>query len=205
MIKSSQNQLKDKPIDPLLPEKKRARRRLIGSIALMLAAIIVFPIIFDKKPKNVSSDINIQIPSSELSISSKVNVEKKPVNKEKKKKLELIFESDKNQVKVTGVEESKLKSNQLNNKFNGSNNIKTKKNFPKKFILQVTAIPNKVNTRKLQNRLKEQGINSFSQKIITKGGERYRIRVGPFDTKEEADRILLKLSNLGLPGKVGRL
>jgi len=53
----------EEPIDPMLPEKKRARRRLIGATALVLAAIIGLPMVFDSEPKPLSDDIAIQIPS----------------------------------------------------------------------------------------------------------------------------------------------
>lgn len=53
----------DEPVDPMLPEKKRARRRLIGAVALVLAAIIGLPMVFDSEPKPLSDDIDIQIPS----------------------------------------------------------------------------------------------------------------------------------------------
>jgi len=55
---------KDVP-DPVLPEKKRARRRLVGAIALALAAIIGIPMLLDSEPKPLSGDIAIQIPSKE--------------------------------------------------------------------------------------------------------------------------------------------
>jgi DedD protein len=53
----------DEAVDPVLPEKKRARRRLIGAIALVLAAIIGLPMILDSEPKPLADDIAIQIPS----------------------------------------------------------------------------------------------------------------------------------------------
>ena len=53
------------PVDPVLPEKKRARRRLVGAVALVLAMIIGLPMIFDSEPKPVSEDIAIQIPSKD--------------------------------------------------------------------------------------------------------------------------------------------
>lgn len=52
-------------VDPVLPEKKRARRRLIGAIALVLAAIIGLPMILDSEPKPLADDISIQIPSKD--------------------------------------------------------------------------------------------------------------------------------------------
>ncbi|MGN6388402.1 MAG: SPOR domain-containing protein [Burkholderiaceae bacterium] len=57
--KSRQN----KPTDPLLPEKKRARRRLVGAVTLVLALIVGLPMVFDAEPKPVGEDIAIQIPS----------------------------------------------------------------------------------------------------------------------------------------------
>ena len=42
----------EEPIDPMLPEKQRARRRLIGATALVLAAIIGLPMIFDADPND---------------------------------------------------------------------------------------------------------------------------------------------------------
>ena len=53
------------PVDPVLPEKKRARRRLVGAVALVLAMIIGLPMILDSEPKPVSEDIAIQIPSKD--------------------------------------------------------------------------------------------------------------------------------------------
>jgi DedD protein len=49
--------------DPILPEKKRARRRLVGAIALALAVAVGLPMLLDSEPKQLASDIAIQIPS----------------------------------------------------------------------------------------------------------------------------------------------
>jgi DedD protein len=51
--------------DPLLPEKKRARRRLVGAIALALAAAVGLPMLLDSAPKPLAGDIAIQIPSKD--------------------------------------------------------------------------------------------------------------------------------------------
>jgi len=42
--------------------KRRARRRLIGAIALVLLAVILLPMIFDSEKKPVDHDVSIQIP-----------------------------------------------------------------------------------------------------------------------------------------------
>lgn len=51
--------------DPMLPEKKRARRRLVGAIALALAAAVGLPMLLDSAPKPLAGDIAIQIPSKD--------------------------------------------------------------------------------------------------------------------------------------------
>lgn len=62
-----QGNKREAAVDPVLPEKKRARRRLVGAIALVLAAVIGLPMILDSEPKPLGDDINIQIPSKETS------------------------------------------------------------------------------------------------------------------------------------------
>ena len=56
---------KSEAADPMLPEKKRARRRLVGAIALALAVAVGLPMILDSEPKPLSNDIAIQIPSKD--------------------------------------------------------------------------------------------------------------------------------------------
>lgn len=48
-----------------LPEKKRARRRLIGAVALVLAAVIGLPMVFESEPKSTAPNISIEIPSKD--------------------------------------------------------------------------------------------------------------------------------------------
>ncbi|NPT53274.1 SPOR domain-containing protein [Paraburkholderia elongata] len=50
-------------LDPTLPEKQRARRRLVGAVALVVAAVVILPMVLDSHPKPVTDDISIDIPS----------------------------------------------------------------------------------------------------------------------------------------------
>ncbi len=62
--RAGKRQKDSEPVDPVLPEKQRARRRLIGAVALVLAAVIGLPMILDPEPKPLAHDIAIDIPSS---------------------------------------------------------------------------------------------------------------------------------------------
>jgi len=57
--------------DPLRDEqlqfKKRARRRLVGAVALALLAVIVLPMVMDQEPRPLTQDIQIRIPSQDTS------------------------------------------------------------------------------------------------------------------------------------------
>ncbi len=51
--------------DADLQLKKRARRRLVGAIALALLAVIVLPMVMDREPRPPSQDIQVRIPSQD--------------------------------------------------------------------------------------------------------------------------------------------
>ena len=64
----------------------------------------------------------------------------------------------------------------------------------------MAAVASKAKADELQDKLKKAGIKSHAQQISTKAGERIRIRVGPFGSKAEADKMRARLVKLGLSG-----
>ena len=46
--------------------RKRARRRLVGAIALVIMAIVILPMVLDQTPKPENEEIEITIPSENL-------------------------------------------------------------------------------------------------------------------------------------------
>ena len=59
---ASSEALHNTPAESLEVLRKRARHRLIGSVVLVLAAVIGFPLLFDTQPRPVSVDTAIVIP-----------------------------------------------------------------------------------------------------------------------------------------------
>jgi DedD protein len=241
-------------VDPVLPEKKRARRRLIGAIALVLAAIIGLPMILDSEPKPLANDITIQIPSKDklppagsslqeipsavgstvsasagpeagpdkrsnvtellaapvvpakpnASLQSAVNAgaipdsahEPKQAPKPESGKLVQSQPAEKT-VNAARVHASEAKPDAKADKVKAVAQQKSGK-----YVIQVAALASQAKVNQLQGKLKSAGIKSYTQKVATRTGERIRIRVGPFASKDEADRVRAKIDKLGLNGKL---
>jgi DedD protein len=61
----------DGALDPALPQKKRARHRLIGAIALCLLAVMLLPLVLESEPVRPVSNAAIHIPARESGASSR--------------------------------------------------------------------------------------------------------------------------------------
>jgi DedD protein len=253
----------DEPVDPVLPEKKRARRRLVGAIALVLAAVIGLPMIFDTEPKPVADDIAIQIPSKDKSAKQSGNSQAVPnatdttgdtatpgatnvtnnaplavsptaatagtvavsalaaapkdkvpdstsqtakatSTEQASAKAEVKSEA-KPEIKQTPKASAKIESHKAEQKTavvpeQKSNEAKDKK--VGKFLVQVAALTTQEKINELQGKLKKAGFTVSTQKIATASGTSTRIRVGPFASKEEAEKAIAKLKKLDLNGKL---
>jgi len=272
--------------DPMLPEKKRARRRLVGAIALALTVAIVLPMVLDSEPKPLASDIDIKIPSKdkpaeaapapapapqaaapaapapaaaatvpaaatldkseeivadpgklalkpspELTTPQTVK-EAKPTKSEADLKAEAKAKADakaeadaklakakadaKAEAEAKAKLEAKAKSEAEHKEAKAAESkpaaanddaralaiLEGKPSDNQKYVLQVAALAAQDKVDELQEKLKEAGIKSFTQKVPTAQGERTRIRVGPFNSKEEAEKVRAKLTKLGLNGSL---
>lgn len=61
----AQNDTADAPGEVDEQLKKRARRRLVGAIALVLLAVIVLPMVMDHEPRPTGPEIQVRIPSQD--------------------------------------------------------------------------------------------------------------------------------------------
>ena len=61
----------DAPVDPALPQKKRARHRLIGAIVLCIAAAILVPLLLEPEPSRPLSDLSVVIPPKTANLPSR--------------------------------------------------------------------------------------------------------------------------------------
>jgi DedD protein len=67
-----------------------------------------------------------------------------------------------------------------------------------KFVIQVAALATQEKIDELRSKLSSAGISSYTQKVATQAGDRTRIRVGPFASRDEAEKARAKIVKLGL-------
>jgi DedD protein len=68
--------------------KRRGRRRLVGAVALVLAAVIVLPMVFDPEPKRDAPPVSVRIPGEDDAPFKPKAVPKPPERKAEEKKAE---------------------------------------------------------------------------------------------------------------------
>lgn len=205
---------KEEPVDPVLPEKKRARRRLVGAVAITLALVIVLPMVLDAEPKAASGDIVIQIPSrdkvSKLSASRPSASAVALAVPEKTAELPPPAEAADNTPKPVAeapakpapskpVQESaKAMKAEAKPEAKNGNTKPVADAAQGKFVVQVAALATQEKINELQGKLSKAGFKTHTQKVATKDGERIRVRIGPFASKDEAEKTCPKLSKLNL-------
>jgi len=76
---------------------------------------------------------------------------------------------------------------------------------PVRSVVQVGAFADLAKAREVRTKLESAGIKTYTQDVETKDGKRTRVRVGPFATKEEADKAAEKIRKLNLQATVLKL
>lgn len=235
--------------DPVLPEKKRARRRLIGAVALVLAAVVGLPMILDSEPKPLADDIDIRIPSREKAAPPAAPakpaehqaaldereevVEPAPRAPQAAPRTEAAAAAEeraaparpapvppkaeprpdakpevKPQPKPEARPQPKPEARTADTQedararalLEGKGDPKADKKDSGKYVIQVAALATKEKVNELQSKLKGAGIKSYTQTVSTASGERTRIRVGPFASKDEAEKVRARIVEIGLNG-----
>ena len=149
--------------------KRRGRRRLVGAVALVLAAVIVLPMVFDPEPKRADVAVNVRIPGeNETKFSPKVEP-KAPEQKIEAKKAE---------PEAKAVEAKRPEA---------------KKTPPVgEFVVQVGAF---ANPDSAIAKLAAARVPYYTEAAK---GNLTRVLAGPFASREAAERALKQLKGMGL-------
>ena len=71
-----------------------------------------------------------------------------------------------------------------------------------RFVVQVGAFSDVLKAREARVKLEKAGMKTYTQVVEPKEGKRIRVRVGPFESKEDADKAAVKIKKLDLPAAI---
>jgi len=183
--------------DEELQLKKRARRRLVGAITLVLLVVVFLPMFLDSEPKPLNQDIAITIPplpgpdsSSQPATTSPAGVAPSiPVIPPAKTETAPPVPTAPAPVAVPKAETTKPDPRQVP--------VQPAK-ASEDFVVQLGAFSNPANARALQRKLQENKFKAYTEVIKSSGGERTRVRVGPYDSREAAEKARQRMRSLKL-------
>ena len=205
--------------------RRRARHRLIGASVLVVLGVVGFPLVFDTQPRPVSVDIAVDIPdratSKPLVLASSStkplstgaaldpkeelvatgNSVSKPEPKVEPKsepkaepKVDVKPKADAAKAEPTKTEPTKAEVKPADDKSTAADN----KDNPPRFIVQVGAFSEDAKALEVRTKLEKAGFKTYTHVANTKEGPRTRVRVGPFASRDEADKVAQKIKQLQL-------
>lgn len=185
--------------------RRRARRRLLGSIVLVLVALILVPMAFDTDNAPITDNVAIDVPAKDSPVDFSPSGEALRVppstdvssNDETASKDEPAASSG---LSVPSLPISKTSAANSNNE--PARAVATPRPaippLRTGYALQVGAFASNQSAQTLQQRIATAGLNSYTETISSPQGNRYRVRVGPFPTRDAAEQARNKLKLLGL-------
>jgi DedD protein len=210
--------------------KRRARRRLIGAIALALAAVVLLPMVMDREPRPPAQDIQVRIPSQDAAggIASRMLAGKPstplppvavPESPAKATTPESAPESTTAQPvpQPAAVKPAVAKPAAATSAVTKADD---KKQAPSaraeaalsgagsdagaQWIVKLGAYKDGGNVKALVSKLKGMGLPSYTEQFSSAQGPRTRVRAGPFATKEAAEKAQAKAKTIGVNGSVAQ-
>jgi DedD protein len=189
--------------------KKRARRRLIGAVALALFAAIILPMVMDHQPAPPLKDIQVRIPSPDEGATQKQSPPAKAVAKTDIKpiaKPEPKLEPEqKPEAKAESKPESKPEP-KLEAKPEPKSEAKPAPSATggEVWEVQLGAYSEPGRVKNLLAKLKDLGMPAYTEKVETPNGTRTRVRAGPFGNQEAAEKAKARIKIIGVDGPVAR-
>jgi len=207
--------------------KRRGRRRLVGAIALVLAAVIVLPMVFDSEPKGSAPPVSVRIPGEDDSgfipkvtprvpekaaAKTEEKAAEKAAGKAPEKASEKVADTAPEKAPEKVVEapppEAPAPKIEVIVKKGGDKPVPPAVDRARaeaaiageQFIVPAGAY---LDPAGVIEKLKAAKIPYFTEPIATKDGTVTRVRAGPFASRDAADKVLKQLKDLGLkPGNV---
>ena len=217
--------------DADLQLKKRARRRLVGAIALALLAVIVLPMVMDSEPRPPSQDIQVRIPSQDSpGLAAKVLPGKPSATPLPAPAAQSAPEA-RTAVKASNPEPpagaspgalgagppgaaATAKPADLPASSAGKSEAVEKpatqtaavagpgSDASAQWVVQLGAYKEAGNVKLLLAKLKGVGVPAYTEKFDSAQGSRTRVRAGPFASQEAAEKARTRIRIIGVDGPV---
>jgi DedD protein len=71
-----------------------------------------------------------------------------------------------------------------------------------RFVVQVGAYSDAATLRETRAKVERLGLKTYTQVIETESGARTRVRVGPFDSRDEAEKAAARIKGSGLAANI---
>ena len=176
--------------------KRRARRRLVGAIALVVLAVVVLPIILDQKPRPGVQELTVQIPRQDGGpFKTRVlpPLQAASVAPQKSEVPEAAKEAP-----PAPAEPAALPAPAKKESAKTSEKPRAKAKTAEAFVFQLGVFANPDNAKQVRERAASAGIKSYTEQVKGQQGEQTRVRAGPFPSRGSADKARDKLKALGM-------
>jgi DedD protein len=207
----------DLPNEQALNLKKRARRRLVGAIALVLLMVIVLPqVLQDRAAMTQLETIKITMPDTnstfkpmhvdksaiEFQQSKEVAPQQGAVVSDEPIKAEVIINTEPTIESIIASKDRENKVTELKKPTVNVSETTLPQKLTEHFTVQVGVYSDVANVKRIQDQLKQAGFSTYTEKITTPKGENIRLKAGNFTSRQDAVNVLVKLKEIGLPGIV---
>ncbi len=202
----------DDTLDPDFPQKQRARRRLIGAVVLLVAAVIVLPIVFEHKPRPVSEDVAVKVANGQGA------TQKPKVEARKADPLPPAPSAARNDAALDAGEElvSAPLLRPTSRRPRPSPTPKSPRPSPRtsrldkasgsgKYMILIGAFSSEERAKNWLSKLKASKVPAYVEKKTLADGERILLRAGPFTDRDAAEAADKKVKAVGLTSKVVEL
>lgn len=190
--------------------RKRARRRLVGAIALVLLMVAVLPMLLDDhSTKAPQQEIAINIPSQDDSdFTSRVvpttPESEPPAPAEAVEPAGNPAPAEPASAPAAPAEPKPVPADAAEDKAPAQPESKPAQPAATKdaHAVQIGVFSTMASIKELQQKLLAHGYKSYTERIATEQGEKIRLRAGPFASRAEAEKALGKIKGAGMPGMV---
>jgi len=188
--------------DDELNLRRKARRRLIGAIALTLGVVVILPMVLENQPKPTGQEIELHIPAPDdagefvPAITHSEVAAALPQALSAVPPVSAVAEVPASAVESTPAETIKPALNETaQNVSNGSPAAEPGSALPAdSYAVQVGAYSNANTAKREYEKLKKWGFRAYTEQA----GNKVRVRIGPYAEREKAEKVLKMVEKHGL-------